>query len=464
MVWLSLWPGRAVVPDSIGQYRPLPDYPFVFVSERPDALPPQLPDSLFNAVAEGFRFEVNRTDIRPDDPFLQRYTRHIAPLLARQGMQLRQVDVRGTASPEGPYENNRRLGRERTLRLADFLAAQLGQHADTYALRTRSITEDYTHLVALMRADHDPDAERVARLWEDCGEDEQLCKQRLRLLDGGRLWQRLTGEYFPRLRRARVVIWCSRRPDFVPQDLPPVAATATVLPLPPAPALPTTCVLPVPPVRAGPAGTPAARQRLLAVRTNLLLDAFYLPQFGWAPSANVQVEYFPRRGHYTYNASFTFSNHRHWQTCEFFQVRDLRLSLRRYFKGGARFRGAYLDAYAQGAVYGIGLSPTKGWQGEGGGGGLGAGYTFRLNRKGSLRLECSVQAGAFYTVYDPYVYGDPTNGLHDGYYYYKYTGQWETFRKRRYHKLWLGPTEVGLHLTYDLLYHRTAVPRKGGGL
>lgn len=106
---------------------------------------------------------------------------------------------------------------------------------------------------------------------------------------------------------------------------------------------------------------------LIAIRTNLIHDLLYVPQFGFAYGGNIQLEYYPKKGHYTYNIGFTFSNHRHWDDYKFFQIRDLQLELRRYFKGGAAFTGTYLGVYAEGTIYGIGFSKTKGWEGEGGG-------------------------------------------------------------------------------------------------
>ena len=108
-------------------------------------------------------------------------------------------------------------------------------------------------------------------------------------------------------------------------------------------------------------------------------------------------------------------------------------------------------------MYGIGFGKTKGWEGEGGGGGLSAGWVWPLNRKGNLRLEVSASLGVLYTRFDPYVYGNPINGQEDGLYYYDYLGNTSEFRERNHQLFWVGPTNLGLHLTYDIIY------RKRGG-
>ena len=117
------------------------------------------------------------------------------------------------------------------------------------------------------------------------------------------------------------------------------------------------------------------------------------------------------------------------------QIRDAQLELRRYFKGQGQFIGTYLSAYAEGMVYGIGFSETKGWEGEGGGAGLGLGHTFKLNKRGSL-----------------YVWGN--GNVIDGKYYYDYHGSISDFKRRNHQFLWFGPTNAGIHLTYDIIYRK----------
>ncbi len=201
------------------------------------------------------------------------------------------------------------------------------------------------------------------------------------------------------------------------------------------------------------------RLPMIAVRTNLVHDFFYMPNFGFALSGNIQLEYFPRHGYLSYNAGFTYSNHRHWQDCKFFQIRDVQLEVRRYFKKGHPYRGGFLGVYAHGFCYGIGFNENKGWEGEGGGAGISGGYTFRLDRKGHLRLELTAALGFLLTKYDPYVYGNPISGDKDGKYYYDYNGSASKFKKRNWQYTWLGPTNFGIQVSYDLIYRKA---KKGG--
>ena len=441
-------------PDSL-LYRQLADYPFVFVSDSIVTTPPVITDSLFDEIARGIRFQVNRTELQAADPFISLYNDSLVPGLKDNNLILREIYVKGAASPEGPYDNNVRLSRERTKRLIEFLSSNLSQPIADRPNNTSFVTEDYAFLVKLMQQAGDKDYGKVKTIWDACKGNERLCKKKLRALNGGRTWRRLVKEYFPTLRQSRMVLWFALNPHHipVPKQRYYFADKADMQIVPSFPVLPTFSMEPVS-TDIVVVAQDSPRRHMIALRTNLLHAFLYVPQFGFAPGANVQLEYYPLSGHYTMNAGFTFTNHRHWDTHKFMQIRDLQLELRRYFKGGGQFLGTYLGAYAEGMVYGIGFSATKGWEGEGGGAGLTIGHTCKLNKKGSLRLEFSLSAGAFITVYDPYVWGNPINGTIDGLYYYDYHGSTSSFKERNHRFMWFGPTNAGIHLTYDIIYRK----------
>ncbi len=435
-------------------YYQLSDYPFVFISDDKVATAPVISDSLYDAVARGIRFQVNKTDIQSSDPFIRLYREKLVPWLRSQDMELRQVYVKGAASPEGPYQNNVRLSRERTRRLIEFLNSEMGVSAAQQPVDAESVTEDYGLLVTKLREAGDADYERVNAVWLSCQGDEACCKKALMAMDNGRLWSRLKRDYFPALRQARVILWFARKTyagEMAPANLMSQLSTELLLPES------LSLYVPVPqPV------VTYTRRHLIAARTNLVHDLLYVPQFGWAYGGNIQLEYYPLRGHYTGNVGFTFTNHRHWSDHKFFQIRDFQLELRRYFKGGGVHKGLYLGAYGEYMKYGIGFSKSKGWEGEGGGGGLSVGYTCALNRKGSLRLELSASLGGFYTRYDPYVFGNPITGEEDNLYYYDYLGNTSDFKERNHRFTWLGPTNAGIQITYDIIYRKKQAVRQYG--
>ena len=200
---------------------------------------------------------------------------------------------------------------------------------------------------------------------------------------------------------------------------------------------------------------------LVSVKTNLLLDAAYVPQYGMAPIWNVAMEYYPSHGHYTWGLSFDSPWSKRSSEHKYFMARNYQVEIRRYFQGDGEFKGWYVQGYAHAVKYGIGFNADKGWQGEGFGGGLGAGFVTPLSRKGRWKLEFQLQLGYLWTKYDKYVYGCPVEGNDDGKYYYDWSLDASLFKKRQYRYTWIGPTRVGVTLSYDLI-HRSAKKKKGG--
>lgn len=436
-----------------------PEFPFIVITADDEEQTPTFTDEEFYTMSTGVVFQVNKTNIRPDDSFFNLYRDEILPRINQQHLQLRKVFIRGAASPEGPYANNRRLGQGRSQALLDALRQQLRNQYIEMDADISSVTEDYGRLCYMMREAGDADYATVRDIYDLCKGDEPCIKKQLMAVQGGRLWKRLLKEYFPALRSARLILWFSRpNREHAPfAELAQLKAdTVQILPLP-YPQGP----LCLDNLHFEPAPVEYTRRHLVAFRTNLLHDLFWMPQFGFASSPNYQLEYYPLDGHYTYNVALTWGTHRHWDSQEFFQVRDVQLELRRYFLGHGDFTGLYASAYAHGDKYGIGLSPKKGWQGEGGGAGFGAGYVWELTKRGDLRLEASASVGYYRTYYDPYVYGNPVNGKEDGDYYYYYFGNASSFKKRNHSFTWFGPTNFGLSLTYDILYRKAKVKKKG---
>lgn len=442
----------AIMVTNVSAYVHDSNYPFIIITKDSVTQAPQFTDEEFYSLSTSVIFKVNRTEVSSDDAFFSLYNDTICAIINKKHLQLRKIYIRGAASPEGPYLNNKRLGRGRSQFLLNALQKSLCNQYVKVDTEVNSVTEDYGYLCVLMRKANDPDYAFVKAIYDECGADEICCKQRLMKARGGKLWQRLLKQYFPQLRSARLVLWFSE-PDeeHAPLTLPePVSIVPKSTYVPTDAAITNQVVLPEP----EPTLEPLPRRHLIAVRTNLVHDLFYMPQFGWAFSPNVQLEYYPLKGHYTYNIGMTWGTKRKWNSQEFFQVRDFQLELRRYFRGGGRFLGSYLGAYVNGGVYGIGLSPTKGWQGEGGGAGVTFGYTTKLNRRGNLRLELMAAAGFYMTLFDPYVWGNPVTNTINGYYYYQYYGSAKKFKKRNHRFVWTGPTNVGIQLTYDIIYRK----------
>ena len=235
------------------------------------------------------------------------------------------------------------------------------------------------------------------------------------------------------------------------------------------------------------------RREVLSVKTNLLFYGVYMPGYNrWCPMPNVAVEYYPKKGHFTFGASLDLPWWQDYDAHKYFQIRNYQVEGRYYLKGakGARtngttgtngttrttgsyetyesyetykshetyspaFAGWYLQGYVHGGVFGICFDADRGWVGEGIGAGVGAGYVMPVSRNGHWRLEFALQAGYFRCKYDPYQYENPVDPSYkDNLYYYKWTLEPSLFKKRQYRWNWIGPTRIGVTLTYDLLYKR----------
>lgn len=104
--------------------------PFVQVVGQqadPDELCASLNDSTFEALAASTVFIVNKWGLRPQDPTVRMLEDDILPRLREEGMELIGICMRGAASPEGPYDNNVMLSRNRARSLATFVTERLGQ-------------------------------------------------------------------------------------------------------------------------------------------------------------------------------------------------------------------------------------------------------------------------------------------------------------------------------------------------
>ncbi len=418
----------------------------------------EISDSLFYKISRKVVFPVNKFDIPKNSAFRKELLGEILPYFDNDEYILESMLIRGAASPEGPYGWNCTLSQLRRNALLKLISDNVKHPIDSF-LTVKEVPEDYIYLLLLMKERKDKDYSRVAAVVDKyIDNNQERLKQELMAMDDKRLWNRLLRDYFPEMRAARVVLFFRRHinikgekpeaADFTPKmqyNLQPFSQRVT---------LPTVDI-----------SERLPRREVLSVKTNLLLDAAYMP-FGYdkfCPIPNIAIEYYPLRGHFTYGASFDCPWWQNYKEHKYFQVRNYQLEARYYFRdgsvdkvghgNGAAYRGWYLQAYGHFGLFGICFDENRGWEGEGVGGGLGVGYVLPLTKKGHWRLEFGLQAGAFWTKYDPYQYESVMYpDKHDDLYYYKWDHWGNLFRRRQHRLTWLGPTRVGITLTYDLLY------------
>ena len=425
-------------------------------------------DSLFFVHSLPIVFSVGRADVDVNNRELQHFIRYAVPLINGDNIKNARIRIRSAASPDGPLALNQKLSKDRRDALLKIFE-QNGVNASE--LQIDVVDEEYELLAFEMRQAGDPDAALVSRMVAEGMSNPAKLKTQLMNFRGGKLWLRIKEQYFPSLRASRFMLIFpeNHAGDVMNLGIQPLTASGSDqrsrIVFPDHLTLGKVFLDEIPrPVN------DSVRREWLSLKTNLLQDVAYVPQYGFAPIWNVQLEYYPLKCHWTYGASLDIP---WWQNRQkkhkFFQIRNWQLETRRYFQESGSFRGWYAQAYANAGKYGIGFSDTKGWQGEGWGAGFGGGYVWRLGKKreavrlpdGHLwtdrrhwRLEVGIQVGYFRTKYDPYVYGDPVDRHEDELYYYDWQGHAKDFKKRQYLFTWLGPTRVGVTLTYDILYRK----------
>lgn len=425
----------------------------------------KLSDEEFLDQAGSVVFPVNDYKLPSDAPLLKQLEDHVLPVINRGGYELLRMYIRGAASPEGSYEKNKILGSKRVESLVDFLKARLAFPVSSETFNLGVDYEDYRSLCIFLSRAHDVDAQYVQSLCDQYLPENRIAelKTELQKAKNGQLWQRILKTYFPKLRAVRIILVFRKAKPIVAKpdvdslslaDEPVVEEMPVVIEPIQETSEPEPQILP--------------RREFLSVKTNLLFDVAYVPGYDrWCPIPNVAIEYYPKKGHFTFGASFDCPWWQDYDAHKYFQVRNYQVEARYYLRRGdlatnppgegAAFRGLYLQGYGNIGLFGVCFDADRGWVGEGAGAGVGIGYVTQLSKNGHWRLEFGLQAGFFRCKYDPYQYENPVDpSYRDHLYYYKWSLDPDLFKKRQYRYTWLGPTRIGVTLTYDLLYRRIA--------
>lgn len=235
-------------------------------------------------------FRVNRTAI--DSAYLDNADRirEIITTLRniRQDSTINIVGVSfcGAASPEGSYQLNRRLARERLLSLERLVRRQVYIPDSLISRDDSYIPWDYLRSQVekseLRRRDEilsiiDEEPRLVDYHYPGRLVDHRIVK--LKQLDDNRIWGQLYRMFFERMRNAYAVIVTCKK--VIPPVMKPIAGSIPSMPLP-------KTELPILPLKIQPvAPPPAADTRFLALKTNLLFDAALCANLG------LEVELWP---------------------------------------------------------------------------------------------------------------------------------------------------------------------------
>ena len=333
--------------------------------------------------------------------------------------RLDSIVVTAAASPEGAPWYNRRLARRRAEALKGYIAGRY-PYVDSSLIGARPARGYWEGLIGLVGDDPEvPSRDELLEMLGDPRLSDEQKSRRLAAMQGGAVFGYLRDRHILRRLRygsAGIVLYAPAvepgpAPESVPEPAPAIAAEPVPAPVP----------VPVAEVPVRPA---APRYKtVVALRTNLLLDAVGGPNLG------VEV---PLGQRFSVAADFAYA---YTRVNNLYALQTIRYTLegRYWFKP----RGNALTGWNVG-VYGtycsrFDLQWGRGWQGDGyRSAGLSAGYSARLSR--SFNLDLSVLAGY---VYCPEVrhYSRPQDGRL----------MWD---KTVYHAQGFFPTQVRVNLVW----------------
>lgn len=235
----------------------------------------EIPDTtvISTKVQSHIDFRVNLTDIdrtyHCNGSQLEKVLVAIDSMVLKPRMKVSRITVVGTASPEGPYENNVRLATDRAEAFIRILKGRYSFPDSIYAVST--IPEDWEGM-RIMVAENDtiPYAGTVLAFLDESGHlSPDIREDRLKRLDQGRPYASMRKNVLPYLRRASVAVDY----DLEWLNLIQVSNLQKLKSLPPNLAVPTPEIRPL--------DIPATRkQRFIAIKTNLLGDAVLCANLG----------------------------------------------------------------------------------------------------------------------------------------------------------------------------------------
>lgn len=296
------------------------------------------------------------------------------------------------ASPDGPYNTNKRLAEERGKRARSYLL-QIMPEDRTFPdslIIIKPTAENWEGLYELVATDNQiEDKDRILEIISSEGISDNTKKQMLKRLNGGKPWKYIRTNLLTHLRYAKWVaewVYVPYIAESIP-SIPPVSTTAESLthPLLATNSQPTEVKI-----------QEVERKTILALKTNLLYDVLTLANFSIeAPiyKDKVSILYYHQFPWWTWG-----------QADNEYCIRFLSIGAeaRWWFKTTRRFNGHFLGAYAESGKYDFEFQREICYQGEFYSTGLTYGYAMPVGKH--LNIEFSLSAGyasAAYRGYNP---------------------------------------------------------------
>jgi len=375
-------------------------------------------------------------------------------------IDLMQVWVCGSASPDGLWADNVRLSEARTRNAVDYIKSVM--NIPDYMIHAESLNEDWDKLAELVQESDLPFKYEVLYIirTKDWGER----KKALQKLDGGRVWRILEEDFFPQLRCVRFAIFCKWDPSkpYLSEPVSPVAPKPEPVTEPEPVQVDTvfvrdtvvmikeTVVVEKPvqeePAPVEPVYTKAPREVkyhdtpwMIGVKTNLVADAIAIPMAGLEFQIGKRVS-LDLQGWYSKTNIFCKED-------ETTNIYGFAPEIRFWSKDNAMQRGSFLGLHANVAWYTLqwtdGYLYQNGAEGQyGADAGSGApawsigltyGYSLALDRKAHWGLEFLVGVG----------YGDYRQNLGS---WNEADGKW--YIHEHQNATHIGITRAAINLTY----------------
>ncbi len=321
-------------------------------------------------------------------------------------LKIIKVSYIGAASPEGARANNEMLAKKRAAVISNYLHQRISfaNNAVESVLRT----EDYIELENMVEASNMPYRDEVLEILRTYPTEQRVdgvlrnpCKSALINLHGGAAWQYMLKNFYPALRRFKMLVIVGvERPSYDEPAPEPKVEQPQITEMPaPAPA-PEPAPAPAPVIEPTPAPAPApapvwAPQML--VKTNAV---------GWGMAiSNLAIEVELAK-HLSFNLPVYYSGVDYFKETNKFRIFGIYPEFRYWFK---ERDGWFVGAHAGLAYYNFALGGDWRIQDTNGttpaiGGGLNVGYRMSLSKKHPRwKVEFTLGGGVYDVHYEKFV-------------------------------------------------------------
>ena len=144
-----------------------------------------------------------------ESPDFTAAAQELSAIMHDPDIEIVQVWICGSASPDGLWGDNVRLSQARTDAAATYFMNATGIPA--HLIHRESLNEDWKRLAEQVSASNLPCKNEVLHIIRTKSWGER--KIALQKLDGGRIWKALEREFFPDLRGVRFAVFCKETPE-----------------------------------------------------------------------------------------------------------------------------------------------------------------------------------------------------------------------------------------------------------